>query len=234
MVFSILSLVTTPVRVFLLARSSIVPRVCPYFPETDFCVSTVLARAISRRWIFKRSVFSSLPMLAWNRMLKRLASISLTFVAMMSAAISRSSRALALAIFIHLANLDSDGQLLGGDRKGLHRQRPIHPAHFEQDAAGQNHGHPAFHVALAGAHAGFRGLLGEGFVRIHADPDASAALDFARHGHPGRFELAVRDPSRFEGLDSEFAEGQRGASGRNALHLSALHLTILDSLWAKH
>src|SRR4051812_5937204 len=116
----------------------------------------VLARAISLRVVFSRAVFSSLPRLACRRMSNRLASISLTFVAMASAAISRISRAFALAIFVHLANLDPERQLLRGHAEGFHGEITLYAAHFENHPAGQHYGDPAFDVTLAGTHTGFR------------------------------------------------------------------------------
>src|SRR6187549_4244267 len=189
---------------------------------------------MSRRVVWSRVLFSNLPMLAWNLMLKRLASISLTLAAIASAARSRSSLDFALAIFIHLANLDPDRELLRRDLKGFHGELALDSAHFENHPAGEHDGHPAFHVALTRTHARFRGLLGEGLVRKHPEPNASAALDLAGHGHAGGLQLAVGDPGRLEGLDAEFAEGKRRAARGYALHLAALHFTELQSLGAKH
>src|SRR4051812_46431281 len=182
----------------------------------------------------RRAVFSNFPMLAWNLMLKRLASISLIFSFRLSPANSRRAWAFALAIFIHLANLRSDGQLLRGHGQGFNGQFPIHTAHFEEDASGQDDRDPTFNVTLTGTHTGFRRLLRERLVRKYPDPNLTAAFNLTSHGNARSFELTVGDPGRFQSLDAEFAEGQSGAARGDAFHLSALHLAELHFLGAKH
>src|SRR5437879_8197177 len=69
-----------------------------------------------------------------------------------------------------------DGELVATQAHGLSSQRLGHAGELEHHASRLDYGDPAFGVALAGAHAGLRGLLGHGLVRKDVDPDLAAAL----------------------------------------------------------
>src|SRR5205807_337489 len=82
------------------------------------------------------------------------------------------------------------------------------------DPAGFDDGDPALGVALAGAHTGLGGLLGDGLVREHVDPDLAAALDLASHGDARSLDLAVGDPGALERLEPVIAELHAHAAAR--------------------
>src|SRR5437764_877045 len=99
-----------------------------------------------------------------------------------------------------------DGQLVRRQSERFPRRRLVDSRHFEQDASRLHHRHPALRGAFALAHARFRRLLGERLVRENANPQFAAALDEAHDGHARGFDLAVGDPSVFQGLQAVFAK----------------------------
>src|SRR5260221_4283812 len=133
-------------------------------------------------------------------------------------------------------------QFVGGDAHRFPRRGFVHSRHFKHDSSRLDHRNPLFRSALAFAHAGFRGLLGERLVWKNPDPQFAAALDKPRNGHAGSFNLAVGDPRIFHGLQTVFAECQRTAAPgfapaasahlRPILHLPAQqHVCISASLY---
>src|SRR3954471_21917568 len=56
----------------------------------------------------------------------------------------------------------------------------------------------------------------DGLVRKHANPDAAAALDMARHRPARGLELARGEADAGGGLEAEFAEGHLGAARGDA------------------
>jgi len=51
-----------------------------------------------------------------------------------------------------------------------------------------------------------------GFVGEDPDPDLAATLHVAGHGDSGGLDLAGGQPARFEGLDTEVTEVDRGSA----------------------
>src|SRR5262249_37064824 len=67
-----------------------------------------------------------------------------------------------------------------------------------------------------------------------ADPDASAALDVARHRPPRRLDLACGQPPAAGGLEPVLAEADLGADRGHALVAALLLLAVLPSSWLQH
>src|SRR5690349_11461888 len=67
-----------------------------------------------------------------------------------------------------LHDLGLDRKLEHGERQGLERHFRRHALHLVEDTSRLHDRDVAFDVALAGAHAGLGGLLGDGLVREHA------------------------------------------------------------------
>src|SRR6185436_11949642 len=95
-------------------------------------------------------------------------------------------------------------------------------------------GHPALGRALAGAHAGLGGLLGERLVREDVDPDLAATLDLARHGDTSGLDLAVGQPALLEGLQAVLAELDLLLAARQPVATATMLAAELDSLRGEH
>src|SRR5439155_4121475 len=65
-------------------------------------------------------------------------------------------------------------------------------------------------------------------------PDLPAAADVPGHGHPGGFDLSVRDPARLHGEQAVVAEVHLGATLRLPAHPAAVLLAVLDPLGHQH
>src|SRR3546814_900033 len=127
-----------------------------------------------------------------------------------------------------------DRQLLDGPVDGLAGQHRVRVRQLEEDATGLHDRDPALRVALAGAHAGLGGLLGDGLVGEHGDPHLAATTGLAGHGDTGGLDLAGGDPTRLESLDPVLAEGDLAATLGLTLHATALLLAVLDLLGHQH
>src|SRR3954452_4811157 len=191
-------------------------------------------RAISRFASLSRVVFSSAPVAAWKRRLNSSWRVSASRCSSSSSVRSRRSLARKEITTLALHELRLHGQLLRGEPQGFLRKRLRHAGELEHDAARLDDGHPSFGRALALAHARLGRLLRERLVGEDVDPDLAAALDLARHGDPGRPDLAVRDPAVLEGLDPELAEGDRGLPRRLAAPAAAVVLAVLLLLRQQH
>src|SRR5271165_100581 len=130
--------------------------------------------------------------------------------------------------------LRGNGQLVARQRHGFLRRDFIHARHFKHDAARLHHANPALRSAFALAHAGFRGLFGEGLVRENSDPQFAAALDGARNGHAAGFNLPVGDPRVFHGLQSVLPERQIAAAPGFAVAPAAHLFPVLHFLGHQH
>ena len=117
-------------------------------------------------------------------------------------------------------------QLLDRALHGGARERLVDAAELEEHPAGLDDGDPVLGVALARAHAGLGGLLGDGLVGEHADPDLPAASDVAGHRDSGRLDLARGQPRGLERLDAEVAEVERRPALRLAAKAAALLLAV--------
>src|SRR5713226_1696231 len=161
-VFVILSLTTTPSRVFFTPtiRSS-PPRYAGRGMRSARSRRMVWARARSRRAIATRAGFLATPMESWNLRLKSSSPSSWAFCKISSSDISRHFAAFMVASERphagHELGLDAD--FLGGQAESLLSRRLVHTLHLVHDAAGLDHRHPELGVALALAHPGLRGLL---------------------------------------------------------------------------
>src|SRR6185437_879643 len=134
---------------------------------------------------------SSAPVAIWKRRLNKFSRLSARRRSSSSSESSLSSLALK-EISLSLHKLRLDGELHPGEAHGLAGERLGNSGELEHDAARLDDGDPVLGRALAGAHAGLRGLLRRRLVREDVDPDLAAALDLARHRDAGRFDLAVR------------------------------------------
>src|SRR5512137_592628 len=127
-----------------------------------------------------------------------------------------------------------DRQLRGGEGEGLARDGFVHAVHLVEHLPGHDLRDVELGIALAVAHPHFRGLLRHGLVREDPDPDATAALDVARHRPPGGFDLARRQPAAADGLQAVLAEADLVADGRHALVAALLLLAVLPSSRLQH
>src|SRR5207244_1220761 len=110
-------------------------------------------------------------------------------------------------------------QLLGGELHAQSKRRPQQAFELLRQLL----------AALAVAHADFGRLLRDRLVREHADPDAAAALDVARHRPAGSFQLPRRQPAAGGRLEAELAERDLGAAGRDPGIAAFLLLAIFGS-----
>src|SRR5690606_6640032 len=105
---------------------------------------------------------------------------------------------------------------------------------LEEDATRLDIGDPPLRRALARAHAGLGGLLGERTVREHVDPHLAATLDVTGHRDTSGLDLTVCQVRGRERLDPELAEGDLGAAGGLAGALGVVLLAVLDLAWDEH
>src|SRR4051794_9793970 len=137
-------------------------------------------------------------------------------------------------LFLSLHDLGLHRELLPGEAERLLRERLGHAGELEHYAARLDDADPAFGRALAGAHAGLGRLLREALVGEDVDPHFAAALDLARHGDPGRLDLAVRDPTGVHRLEPVVAVLDGGLTTRDAAPAAAVHLAELGLLRHQH
>src|SRR6266516_6162123 len=190
-------------------------------------------RAISRFASFRRALFSSAPVTDWKRRVK--SSWRRSCSAVSSSASVMSLRSLAVKeIRLPRDDFGLHGQLVAAETQRFLRERLGHAGELEHHAAGLDDRDPVLGRALAGAHAGLRGLLRGRLVREDVDPDLAAALDLARHGDTGRLDLAVRDPAGLERLQPEIAELYGRLALREPTTAAALVLPVLHLLRQKH
>src|SRR3954470_1676323 len=135
---------------------------------------------------------------------------------------------------LSLYDLRPDRQLLACEPERFLGERLRDAGELEHHAARLDHCDPAFGRALAGAHAGLGRLLREALVGEDVDPHLAAALDLARHGDPGRLDLAVRDPTGVHRLEPVVAVLDGGLTTRDAAPAAAVHLAELGLLRHQH
>src|SRR5262245_60766269 len=176
----------------------------------------VLIRAMSRRTMRTRPVFSSCPVARWKR---RLNCSFLSFISSSeswSGVIARASSAFISLLRDALDKARLDRQLRGGKSERFLGELDRNAVHLEQDAARLHARDPQLDAALARAHAHFERLLGDRHVREHANPDPPRALHVTRERTPRRLDLARGDAIRLNRLQAVFAEGERLPAGRQA------------------
>src|SRR5882762_8543579 len=130
--------------------------------------------------------------------------------------------------------LRGNRQLVRRQSQGFLGRRFVHSRHLEHDASRLHHRYPLLRRAFALAHACFRRLLGERFVRENPDPQFSAALDKPRNRHARCFDLPVGDPRAFHGFQTVLAERQISAAPGFAVAAPAHLLSILHFLRHQH
>src|SRR5712691_2400167 len=241
------SLTTTPSRV-LRSPTALYPffGAAPCAGSARSC-SIVCARARSRRAWPSRDGFLATPIESWKRRLK-ISSVN----SRIRCRISSSDRSRHLAAFIARSSrsrsrraqrsqgphagdeLGGDAHLLARGAERLARRVLGNALHLVENPPGLDHGHPFLGIALALAHARLRRLLGDGLVRENADPHLAAPLEAPGQRHARRLDLAVRHPSRLEGLEPVVPEGQGRATLGLAPHPTPLGLAILHALGHQH
>src|SRR6266542_2229437 len=125
-------------------------------------------------------------------------------------------------------------QLVGRQPHGLLRGRLGDAGELEHHPAGLDHRHPPLGRALARAHAGLGGLLGDGPVGVEVDPHLAPTANMAGHGDTGRLDLPVADPGRLQRLQAVLAEGHRGPALGDPAAGRAVLLAVLHALWGEH
>ena len=107
----------------------------------------------------------------------------------------------------------ASGSLCAASRSACARHLGRHALHLVEDPARLHDGHPLFRVALALAHAGLGGLLGDRLVREDADPDLAAALHVAGHRDARRLDLARGHARLLDRLQPVLAERRASSRG---------------------
>src|SRR5262245_4130620 len=130
--------------------------------------------------------------------------------------------------------LGGDADLLGRRAEGLSGLVLANPLHLVHDAARLHHGHPFLGVPLAFSHPRLGWFLGDGLVREDPDPHLAPPLEAAAEGHSRRLDLSIRDPARFQRLETVLAKGESRASLSLPLHAPTLGLAVLDALGHQH
>src|SRR5882762_9370795 len=240
-VFSILALVTLPVRMVLSPRSA----------TGALCVSVVITLSLLSA-LAREPVFSHAPDLFSLREgasalppgpSKAGTADGISSPSNPSAAPAVRPRPLRESFQYAAAWLKPSraGNEFRGDRQFVRRQphgflgrRFVHSRHFEHDASWLHHRYPLFRRAFALAHARFGRLLGERLIRKNPDPQFSAALDEPCNRHARSFNLPVGDPRAFHGLQSVLAERQISAAPSLAVAAAAHLLSVLHLLRHQH
>src|SRR5437588_10857648 len=154
-------------------------------------------------------------------------------------------QALQLVVSLHKLNrapfllgprdeLALDGELLRGETHGLARHRLRDALDLVEYASRLDDGDPVVGRALALAHARLGGLLRNGLIGAHANPDFAAALDVSRHGDTRGLDLPIRNPPRLQSLQTVLTEADLAAARRNARHAPLHLLPVLNLLRHQH
>src|SRR5574338_549015 len=194
----------------------------------------VSMRATSRRRRRSRLKSVSWPVTCWKRSFINSSRVSDSLVRICSRDNSRTSEDFML--FASFASHDPgfDRELVLSAAQRRHGNILGETTHLEHDASGLDHRHIIFDIALAGTHAGLRGLVGIGLGRENADPHLAAALHLMHNGAAGRFDLPGGYPAWLQRLQAILAEGDLRAAQSLALHTAAHLLAPLDTFWHQH
>src|SRR6516164_9305807 len=150
----------------------------------------VLMRAISRRTVRTRAVFSSWPLARWKRRLNCSFCSWARSLLSWSGVLARASSAFMISS-LHAQpghDLGLDGQLGGGQRAGLPRRLLRHAVDLEHDSAGMHARGPERRRALAAAHAHLGRLGRDRHVGEDPDPDTAEALQMPGDGAARRLD----------------------------------------------
>src|SRR5690242_12119212 len=191
---------------------------------------------MSRRTRRTRDVFSSWPLAAWKRRLKRSFSRSASCsVSWLSVLARRSDASMGSGLLAETRDEPRrDRQFAAGQRERLLGEIGGHAVELEQDAAGLDAGHPEFRGALAAAHADLGRLLRHRHVGEDADPEAAGALHVARDRAARGLDLARGETRRLHRLHAEGAEIELGAAFGLAVDAALEGLAEFRSLGGKH
>src|SRR6185503_18651293 len=203
-----------------------------------FSFMMVRTRAMSRRTFFSWLVLESCWVATCMRRPNWARSSDSSSFFSSSACLPRSSLAFISDVSLlsqHALHDDGAERQLGrGERKRLLGQHLGHAVHLEDDLARLDLGDEVLRVALAVAHAHLGRLLRHRLVREHADPDAAAALDVARHGAASGLELARREAAAGRGLEAVLAEGHARAARGDAPVAPLLLFSVLRACGLQH
>ncbi len=104
-------------------------------------------------------------------------------------------------------------------------------AHFKEYAARFCNGNPVFRSAFTGTHTSTSRFCRDRFVREDFDPDFTTTFDITGHSDTGCFDLAVRDPRRFESDETEIAMSNFITTMCLAFHAATELFTIFNTFW---
>src|SRR4051812_15369651 len=187
------------------------------FSAARFCNAMVFMRAMSRRTMRTRPVFSSCPVARWKR---RLNCSFLSFSSSSeswSGVIARTSSAFISLLHDALDEARPDRKLGRGKRERFLGELERDAVHLEQNAARLHPRDPQLDAALARSHADFKRLLGDRHVGKHPDPHAPRALHVTRERAARRLDLTRCDAFGLHRLEAVFAEGEILSAGRLAV-----------------
>src|ERR1044071_7937964 len=128
----------------------------------------------------------------------------------------------------------AERQLRRGERERFLGERLRDAVHLEDDLARLDLGHEVLGVALAVPQAHLGRIGRDRLVGEHADPDAAAALDVARHRAAGSFQLPRGQTPARRRLQAVFAEGDPRAARGDAGVAAFLLLAVFRSCWLEH
>src|SRR5208283_316190 len=125
-------------------------------------------------------------------------------------------------------------QLRGGECKSFPSCYFLDAVHFVQYFARLDLGDVVFGVALAIAHAHFRGFLRNRLVRENTDPHPAAPLNMSGQRPARRLNLTRRQPPATGSFQPIFTETHLTPLGRNTFVAPLLFLAVLPSSWLQH
>src|SRR6516164_825243 len=220
-------------------------------------------RAISLRTARSRPWLSSWPVAAWNRRLNSSSLCSASLLSSSSSVafrrstavkplaitpqLPRGSRTFALASRAWGACASASGfDPLAGHELALHRELVHgsakrltchllrHTGQLKHDPPGLDVGDPPLRGALARAHPGLGGLLGQRAVRVDVDPHLPATPDVPGHRDTSGLDLPVGHVGVFQRLDAVLTERHAGAAGGLAVPVRPVLLAVLGPARDEH
>ena len=104
-------------------------------------------------------------------------------------------------------------------------------AHFKEYAARFSNGNPVFRSAFTGTHTSTSRFSRNRFIREDFDPNFTTTFDITGHSNTGSFNLAVRDPRRFESDEAEITMSYFITAMCLAFHAATELFTIFNTFW---